>query len=239
MKLENVSRDDWILAGVALLLLITLVALPWFSISVGPFTVTSTATGSPDGWLGILGVLALAALIADLAVRAPVAPDDGAEYRWQPRPDAIRARPGRRAVRRAEVSLPHPLLVFRMGVLRRGRSDHRAGLARPPGAQRDLAGGEQLSGQPLTTSVATKCAESRRRRMIEPPSEVARAVWLSVRACVRCLKASSPTRVCGTPRLKSSATGTKGQRTRRREWPQPRVRSRTANRPSHRIPDRI
>jgi hypothetical protein len=68
MKLENVSRDDWILGGVALLLLITLVALPWFSISVGPFTVTSTATGSPDGWLGILGVLALAALIADLAV---------------------------------------------------------------------------------------------------------------------------------------------------------------------------
>jgi hypothetical protein len=44
------------------------VAFPWFSISVGPFTVTSTATGSPDGWLGILGVLALAALIADLAV---------------------------------------------------------------------------------------------------------------------------------------------------------------------------
>ena len=68
MKLENVSREDWILGGVALLLLITLVALPWFSISVGPFTVTSTATGSPDGWLGILGVLALAALIADLAV---------------------------------------------------------------------------------------------------------------------------------------------------------------------------
>lgn len=68
MKLENVSRDDWILGGVALLLLITLVAFPWFSISVGPFTVTSTATGSPDGWLGILGVLALAALIADLAV---------------------------------------------------------------------------------------------------------------------------------------------------------------------------
>jgi hypothetical protein len=67
MKFDNVSRDDWVLAGVALLLLITLVALPWFSISVGPFTVTSTATGSPDGWLGILGVLALAALIADLA----------------------------------------------------------------------------------------------------------------------------------------------------------------------------
>jgi hypothetical protein len=34
-----------------------------FSISV-----TSTATGAPDGWLGILAMIALIALIADLAV---------------------------------------------------------------------------------------------------------------------------------------------------------------------------
>jgi len=68
MKLESFSRDDWILGGVALLLLVGLLAFPWFSISFGPFTATSSATGSPDGWLGVLAVLVLAALIADLAI---------------------------------------------------------------------------------------------------------------------------------------------------------------------------
>jgi len=68
MNLENVSAKDWILAGVALLLLISLIALPWFSVSFGPFSASFTATDAPDGWLGILGVLVLVALIADLAV---------------------------------------------------------------------------------------------------------------------------------------------------------------------------
>lgn len=68
MNLEAVSRDDWILGGVALLLVIDLLFLPWFSVSFGPITVTSTATGDPDGWLGILAVLTAIALIADLAI---------------------------------------------------------------------------------------------------------------------------------------------------------------------------
>jgi hypothetical protein len=68
VKFENVSRDDWIVAGLSLLLVIDLLFLPWFDISAGPFSVTSTATGSPDGWLGILGVLAAVALIADVAI---------------------------------------------------------------------------------------------------------------------------------------------------------------------------
>jgi hypothetical protein len=72
VKLENVSRDDWILGGVALLLAIDLLFLPWFDITVGvgpvSISATSTATGSPDGWLGVLAVLALIALIADLAI---------------------------------------------------------------------------------------------------------------------------------------------------------------------------
>ena len=68
MNVENVSRDDWIFGGVGLLLVIDLLFLPWFSISAGPFTVTSTATGAPDGWLGILAVLAVVAVIADLAL---------------------------------------------------------------------------------------------------------------------------------------------------------------------------
>lgn len=68
MRVENLSRDDWIFGGVGLLLVIDLLFLPWFSVSAGPFTVTSTATGAPDGWLGILAVLAVLAVIADLAI---------------------------------------------------------------------------------------------------------------------------------------------------------------------------
>lgn len=68
MNLDNVSRDDWILSGLALLLVIDLLFLPWFSISVGPFSASTTATGTPDGWLGILAVLAAIALIVDLAI---------------------------------------------------------------------------------------------------------------------------------------------------------------------------
>jgi hypothetical protein len=62
------------LGGAALLLVISLLFLPWFSIgggSIGGVSIPSvdfTATDAPDGWLGILAVLAAIALIADLAI---------------------------------------------------------------------------------------------------------------------------------------------------------------------------
>ena len=68
MSLDNVKRDDWILAGVALLLVIDLLFLPWFDVGIGPISITSTATGAPDGWLGVLAVLPALALIADLGL---------------------------------------------------------------------------------------------------------------------------------------------------------------------------
>jgi hypothetical protein len=68
VNVDNVSREDWILGGVAVLLVIDLLFLPWFTVTVGPFTVTATATGDPDGWLGVLAVLASIVLIADLAI---------------------------------------------------------------------------------------------------------------------------------------------------------------------------
>lgn len=69
MNLEAVRRDDWILAGVALLLAIDLLAFTWFSIAVfGPISVDLTATDAPDGWTAILAVIALFALIADLGL---------------------------------------------------------------------------------------------------------------------------------------------------------------------------
>jgi hypothetical protein len=68
VKTDNITRNDWIIGGIALLLIIDLLFLPWFSLSAGPFSVDRTATDAPDGWLGILAVLAAVALIADLAV---------------------------------------------------------------------------------------------------------------------------------------------------------------------------
>lgn len=68
MNLDAVRRDDWLLGGVALLLAIDLLFLPWFDISIGPISITSTAAGAPDGWLGVFALLATVALIADLAL---------------------------------------------------------------------------------------------------------------------------------------------------------------------------
>lgn len=72
MKFDSVSRDDWILAGLALLLIIDLLFLPWFSasVSIGSFSAsfTATATDAPDGLFGVLAVLSAVALIVDLGV---------------------------------------------------------------------------------------------------------------------------------------------------------------------------
>jgi hypothetical protein len=72
VNVDNVRREDWILGGLGLLLAIVLLFLPWFDVSVtfGPVSVgaTSTATGAPDGWLGVLGVIASLALVVDLAI---------------------------------------------------------------------------------------------------------------------------------------------------------------------------
>jgi hypothetical protein len=72
MDVSKSTRDELILGGIALLLVIDLLFLPWFdiSIAIGTFKVsaTSTATGSPDGWLGVLGVLVTLALLAYLAL---------------------------------------------------------------------------------------------------------------------------------------------------------------------------
>jgi hypothetical protein len=72
MDLSKYTRDELILGGLALLLAIDLLFLPWFEVSVGIGSLTlsasSTATSSPDGWLGVLGVIASLALVADLAL---------------------------------------------------------------------------------------------------------------------------------------------------------------------------
>jgi hypothetical protein len=62
--MDKLSRDDLIVGGLALLLVIDLLFLPWFS--YGPFSLS--ATDAPDGWAGILAVLAAIAVLADLLI---------------------------------------------------------------------------------------------------------------------------------------------------------------------------
>jgi hypothetical protein len=74
MRLERISREDWILGGVAVALVFDLLVLPWFSfgatISVGSATVSIggslTGVDAPDAWLGVLALLSCAFLAADL-----------------------------------------------------------------------------------------------------------------------------------------------------------------------------
>jgi hypothetical protein len=68
MDLSKVKRDDWVLAGVALLLALTLLLFPWFSVSVLSITINFTATGAPDGWIGVLALLCSLGIVVDLAI---------------------------------------------------------------------------------------------------------------------------------------------------------------------------
>ena len=72
MDMSRFTCDELILAGVALLLAIDLLYVPWFDISIGigafKVSATGSATGSPYGWLGVLAVLATLAMMAYLAL---------------------------------------------------------------------------------------------------------------------------------------------------------------------------
>jgi hypothetical protein len=72
MDLSKFTREELILAGVAILLALDLLFLPWFEVSIGlgslELSASSTGTGAPDGWLGVIGMLASFALVADLAL---------------------------------------------------------------------------------------------------------------------------------------------------------------------------
>jgi hypothetical protein len=68
MRTDALSRNDWIVGGLALLLVIDLLFLPWFSYSYFHFSVSATATDGPDGWAGILAMLLSLAVLADLLI---------------------------------------------------------------------------------------------------------------------------------------------------------------------------
>ena len=74
LHLERLSREDWVLATLAVLLVLDLLVFPWFSfgatISVGSASVSIggslTGVDAPDAWLGVLALLSCAFLVADL-----------------------------------------------------------------------------------------------------------------------------------------------------------------------------
>jgi hypothetical protein len=68
MRSDALSKEDWIVGGLALLLAIDLLFLPWFSYSIFNATFSATGTDAPDGWAGILAVLASLAIVADLLI---------------------------------------------------------------------------------------------------------------------------------------------------------------------------
>ncbi len=88
MTAGSLSRDDRMVAGAAILLVVALLFFPWFSVTTPVLTGaalafcrsvasnncsgathTSSAVGPPHGWLGTVAVLALLALLAQLAVQ--------------------------------------------------------------------------------------------------------------------------------------------------------------------------
>jgi hypothetical protein len=71
---DNITKEDWTIGGLALLLVVVLVALPWFSVGGGSIEgvhipgVSLVGTDGPDSFLGVLAVVAALAVIADLAI---------------------------------------------------------------------------------------------------------------------------------------------------------------------------
>lgn len=65
---DKFTKLDWWVMVTALLLVVDLAALPWVDVSVGPLSYTRPATGSPDGFFGIVALLAALAVVADVAL---------------------------------------------------------------------------------------------------------------------------------------------------------------------------
>lgn len=72
MTPQPVLRDEWLVIALAALLALDLLFLPWFQVTIvgggQAVPISDPATGTPDGWLGVLALLAVVALLADLGV---------------------------------------------------------------------------------------------------------------------------------------------------------------------------
>jgi hypothetical protein len=65
---SKLSREDWMVGGGGILLIIFLFALPFYSYSFGPYTATAAATSAPASIWGILALILAIVLVVDWAL---------------------------------------------------------------------------------------------------------------------------------------------------------------------------
>jgi hypothetical protein len=68
LDFSKLSREDWMVGGGGILLIIFLFALPFYSWSYGPYSYTAAATSSPDSIWGILALILALVLVVDWAL---------------------------------------------------------------------------------------------------------------------------------------------------------------------------
>jgi len=68
VDLSKLSREDGMVGGGAILLIIDLLFFAWHSYSFGPVSVDSSGTGAPDGIWGVLALIVTIVVLIDLAL---------------------------------------------------------------------------------------------------------------------------------------------------------------------------
>ena len=69
MDFSKLSREDWMVGGGSILLIIFLFALPFYSYSYGPYTATAAATSAPASIWGILALIVAIVILVDWALQ--------------------------------------------------------------------------------------------------------------------------------------------------------------------------
>jgi hypothetical protein len=103
VDLSKLSREDGMVGGGGILLVIGLLAFPWFSVSVGGFTATAVATSSTGGIWAVLALIVLIALLADLFLA-----------RFSPATQVPTTQLGREMTRAAAVALVALLMLIKL-----------------------------------------------------------------------------------------------------------------------------
>jgi hypothetical protein len=68
MDFSKLSRNDWLVGGGGILLVLDLLIFDWISYSFGPYSVGSKGTGAPDGIFGVLALIVVLVVVVDLAL---------------------------------------------------------------------------------------------------------------------------------------------------------------------------
>jgi len=68
VDLSKLSREDVMVGAGGIVLIIGLLAFPWFSVSVGPLSITAVSTDGGNGFLAVLALIVLIAVVGDLVL---------------------------------------------------------------------------------------------------------------------------------------------------------------------------